>query len=193
MQHRPWRASTGGPFVVAVLAATLVHLVVINGMPLLDRVAAASNGSRPAPQTVSVRTLPSIPSQEPRDEIAPLPGDEVVSSHSGAGASTKNHDEGSIVYLTASDVDEVAKPRSDFVIRADRLPRETLLVAEVTLWISARGRIVHWQIDHVDASAPWVQEVFSGLTRTRMEPARLRGQAVASTLHIQVALDNRVL
>ena len=109
------------------------------------------------------------------------------------GTAARTPEPGPTVYLSRSDVDQVARPRTDFAIRTDRMPRETVLVADLTLWISAQGRIVHWQIEHGDTSAPWVQEVFADLPRTRMEPARLRGQAVASTLQIQIALDNRVL
>lgn len=192
MADRPTRAPGGGPIAMAGMAAALIHMLALNGLSVLQLGEPAGKRTTPSTAAVSVRMLTSTPPAP--TQAAPEPSSlEFAAQRAGNSAPAVAAGEGQVVYLPASDVDQVAKPRMDFVIRVDRLPRDTLLVAELTLWVSAHGRIVHWQVEHVDASAPWVQEVFSALSRTRMEPARLRGSAVASTLQIQIALDNRIL
>ncbi len=93
-------------------------------------------------------------------------------------------------YHTSQDVDTRAVPTIDWVIHRESVPRNSLAVLVITVWVSATGVVDHFQIEDQQPAGSWVSSALSSLQTTTMEPATLGGEPVASTMTIEISLDN---
>ncbi|MDO8449057.1 MAG: hypothetical protein Q7T10_09655 [Rhodoferax sp.] len=96
------------------------------------------------------------------------------------------------LYRSSAEVDTTAAPTIDWVVNRQSMPKAggTLLV--VTVWISATGVIDHFELEQQQPSGDWATAALSSLQTTVMEPATLGGAPVASTMTIEISLDNHI-
>jgi len=93
-------------------------------------------------------------------------------------------------YRTSQEVDTRAAPVMDWMINRESAPRKSFATVIVTVWVSAAGVIDHFQIERQEPEGDWMPAALSSLQTTLMEPATLGGEPVASTMTLEISLDN---
>jgi len=93
-------------------------------------------------------------------------------------------------YRTSQEVDTRAAPVMDWMINRESAPRKSFATVIVTVWVSAAGVIDHFQIESQEPEGDWTSAALSSLQATLMEPATLGGEPVASTMTVEISLDN---
>lgn len=95
------------------------------------------------------------------------------------------------LYYKSSDVDTRAAPAIEWIIDQRMAPPTRHVVLIVTVWVSAMGTIDHYELEDQQPDGDWAISALSTLSTTLMEPATLNGEAVASTMTIEISFDNR--
>jgi hypothetical protein len=93
-------------------------------------------------------------------------------------------------YRTSQEVDTRAAPVMDWMINRESVPRKAFATVIVTVWVSAAGVIDHFQIESQEPAGDWASAALNSLPTTLMEPATLGGEPVASTMTVEISLDN---
>jgi hypothetical protein len=93
-------------------------------------------------------------------------------------------------YRSSQEVDTRSVPAIEWIINHGAAPKNSFAMLIVTVWVSAEGEIDHFQIEDQQPGGDWVAEALSGFQTTVMEPATLAGVPVASTMTIEISLDN---
>jgi hypothetical protein len=93
-------------------------------------------------------------------------------------------------YLTTELLQTRAAPKLNWKIRQEMLPKNQIVVVTFTVWISAEGRIDHYAETHEEIQPRWWSEALADLRETDMEPATLNNRPVASTMTVEVIVDN---
>ncbi|HOZ63452.1 MAG TPA: hypothetical protein PK497_03540 [Burkholderiaceae bacterium] len=93
-------------------------------------------------------------------------------------------------YRTSQEVDTRAIPVIDWMINHESAPGKSFATVIVTVWVSAAGVIDHFQIESQEPAGDWTSGALYSLPTTLMEPATLGGEPVASTMTVEISLDN---
>lgn len=96
------------------------------------------------------------------------------------------------LYRSSAEVDTTAAPTIDWVVNRQSVPTVGATLLVVTVWISATGVIDHFELVQQQPSGDWATAALSSLQTTGMEPATLGGVPVASTMTIEISLDNHI-
>lgn len=93
-------------------------------------------------------------------------------------------------YRTSQEVDTRAAPVMDWMINRESAPGKGFATVILTVWVSAAGVIDHFQIESQEPAGDWTSAALYSLQTTLMEPATLGGEPVASTMTVEISLDN---
>ncbi|WP_139313438.1 hypothetical protein [Rhodoferax antarcticus] len=115
---------------------------------------------------------------------------ESLVSQADLSSSDSNPGWSPLLYRSSHEVDTRTVPAVDWVIHPDSAPKNTLATVVVTVWVSAMGVVDHFQIEDQQPAGDWTSATMSSLQTTIMEPATLGGEPVASTMTIEIFIDN---
>lgn len=93
-------------------------------------------------------------------------------------------------YRLSNEVDTRSIPAIEWTINHGAAPKNSVAILIVTVWVSAVGEIDHFHVENQQPGGDWVAEALSGFQTTVMEPATLAGVPVASTMTVEISLDN---
>jgi hypothetical protein len=101
-------------------------------------------------------------------------------------------DEGwnSLHYYSSLEIDTRAAPTIDWAVNRSTMPKGGTVLLIITIWISAVGVVDHFELEQQQPSGDWASAALSSLQTTIMEPATLGGVPVASTMTIEISLNN---
>jgi hypothetical protein len=94
------------------------------------------------------------------------------------------------LYRTSIEVDTRSAPTIEWVLLRESVPKNSMAVLVVTVWVSDSGVVDHFELEDQQPNGDWAAAVLSSLQTTVMEPATLGGVPVASTMTIEITLDN---
>lgn len=81
-------------------------------------------------------------------------------------------------------------PVDDWVINKQAIPKGQLAILQLTIWISATGAIDHVVVENAAFQPAWAVQALATIRDTPMEPAILNNKPVASTMTIELVIDN---
>lgn len=92
-------------------------------------------------------------------------------------------------YYPFEDVDQPATPLGDWLIDGNVLPRGAIVRIELWLWISANGKIDHWELGPDTPINPELERALAELDQTPVQPALRNNIAVPSFRRLEVFIS----
>lgn len=92
-------------------------------------------------------------------------------------------------YLPADQLDHAPSPEPGWILDEDAFSEVGAARMVLRLWVSAQGRIDRVAVLHAEPGGPWVDRAILPLPETRMRPGERAGQAVASTVVVELLAD----
>ena len=92
-------------------------------------------------------------------------------------------------FLSIDEVDTPAMPVGDWVIDFSELPPGHTSSLVIEMWISAEGKLEHWELIGDLADRDVAERSLKHLTNTPINPALLNGQTVSSFRRIEIMID----
>lgn len=186
---------------VALIAAAVLHGIVwwawshdgVGGSRGDEPVLPSLVGQSLAEQPVQLLTR-SVPAGQSTANVAEAPKSaanasgvalrEPAPERSGAGALMATR------YLDASELDQAARPVADWLLDEEALQALPHTLVQLRLKVSAEGRIDHVEVVRAEPPGEWVLAALRPLRHTPMQAGLRGGEAVASTLVVELATEN---
>lgn len=92
-------------------------------------------------------------------------------------------------FLSIDEVDTPAMPVGEWVIDFSELPSGHISGLVIEMWISAAGKLEHWELVGDLANREIIKRSLRQLANTPINPALLNGRSVASFRRIEILID----
>ncbi|MFM1980852.1 MAG: hypothetical protein RLZ68_2117 [Pseudomonadota bacterium] len=92
-------------------------------------------------------------------------------------------------FLSIDEVDTPAMPVGEWVIDFSELPPGRISGLVIEMWISAAGKLEHWELVGDLANRELIKRSLRQLAATPINPALLNGRSVASFRRIEILID----
>lgn len=145
---------------------------------------------------VSAAEAPALDVSVARPQAPDVSADEVSPSSSGetsapGGIAQLTPAQAALAerYLQADQLDRAPSPEPGWILDEDAFSEVGAARMVLRLWVSAQGQIDRVAVLSAEPSGTWIDRAIRPLPKTRMRPGERAGQAVASTIVVELFAD----